>query len=194
MITFAIRLLLALLLTTGIACAQTTTDPFPNPISPADGVITVKFVEFATIPDSGTAAPRVMTMVHEPSTRRFFASDMTGLLYAISSDGKTVTRYLDLNAPDWNVSVQSMGSERGLQSFAVHPQFNQSGSRGFGKFYTVTDTTITTVPADFKPSGGNHTHDTVLLEWTTKTPSAATYDGGPPRELIRFEQPFANHN
>jgi hypothetical protein len=34
----------------------------------------------------------------------------------------------------------------------------------------------------------------VLLEWTAKNPAAATYDGGPPRELIRWEQPFANHN
>jgi glucose/arabinose dehydrogenase len=38
------------------------------------------------------------------------------------------------------------------------------------------------------------THDTVLLEWTAKTPAAATYDGGPPRELFRLRQPFANHN
>jgi glucose/arabinose dehydrogenase len=39
-----------------------------------------------------------------------------------------------------------------------------------------------------------HTHDTVLLEWTAKTPSAAAYDGGKPRELMRWAQPYANHN
>ena len=44
------------------------------------------------------------------------------------------------------------------------------------------------------PRGGMDTHDTVLLEWTAKNPAAATYDGGPPRELFRFRQPFANHN
>ena len=38
------------------------------------------------------------------------------------------------------------------------------------------------------------THDTVLLEWTAKTPTAEAYDGGPPRELFRMRQPFANHN
>ena len=27
-----------------------------------------------------------------------------------------------------------------------------------------------------------------------RTPTAATYDGGPPRELLRIEQPFGNHN
>src|SRR6185369_4828543 len=64
----------------------------------------------------------------------------------------------------------------------------------FGKFYTVVDSTNTSVAADFKPSGGNHTHDTVLFEWTAKNPAASAYDGGAPRELIRYEQPFANHN
>ena len=44
------------------------------------------------------------------------------------------------------------------------------------------------------PTARQATHDTVLLEWTAKTPAAATYDGGPPRELIRLRQPFANHN
>ena len=34
----------------------------------------------------------------------------------------------------------------------------------------------------------------VLLEWTAKTPSAAAYDGGPPRELFRAAHPFGNHN
>ena len=136
----------------------------------------------------------MMLLVDEPGTRRLFVNDMRGPLYSVSYDGKTVTLYLDINAPDWGVSVQSQGNERGFQSFAFHPQFNQAGTRGFGKFYTYTDTSNTTPAPDFRPGGGTSTHDTVLLEWTAKNPAAATYDGGPPRELIRFEQPFANHN
>src|SRR5688572_4585216 len=188
------RVIVVMLLAACTALAQVSTDPFPTPIPATDRVITVKFSEFATIPDFNGAAPRIMTMVHEPGTRRLFASDMNGKLYSISYDGKTVTPYLDLSAPDWNVRVQAQGSERGLQSFAFHPQFSQSGARGYGKFYTYLDTTNTTVAADFKPLGGNHTHDLVLLEWTAKTPAAATYDGGAPREVVRFEQPYANHN
>ena len=172
----------------------TTSDPFPTPIPATDRVITVKFAEFATIPDFNGAAPRIMTMAYEPGTKGFFASDMNGRLFAVSADGKTVTEYLDLRAPEWNVAVQAQNSERGFQSFAFHPQFSQRGSRGFGKFYTYGDSTNTTVPADFKPSGGNHTHDTVLLEWTAKDPAASKYDGVAPREVLRFEQPFANHN
>jgi hypothetical protein len=136
----------------------------------------------------------MMLLTAEPGGRRLFVNDMRGPLYSIADGGKAVALYLNINDPKWSVSVQSQGSERGFQSFAFHPQFSQAGSRGFGKFYTYTDTTNTTPPPDFTPAGGNNTHDTVLLEWTAKTPGAAAYDGGPPRELIRLRQPFANHN
>jgi glucose/arabinose dehydrogenase len=33
-----------------------------------------------------------------------------------------------------------------------------------------------------------------LLEWTAKNPSASAYDGSAPREVIRLEQPYGNHN
>jgi len=190
----SVQLIAVSLLMTAIGFAQRTGDPYPTPIPITDKVITVKFAEFATIPDFGTAPARIMTMLYESGTRRYFASDMNGKLYSISTDGKTVTPYLDLTAADWKVSVQAQGTERGLQSFAFHPQFNQTGARGFGKFYTYTDTSNMTVPGDFKPAIAARTHDIIVLEWTAKTPTAATYDGGAPRELIRIEEPYANHN
>ncbi|MBI4475180.1 MAG: PQQ-dependent sugar dehydrogenase [Acidobacteria bacterium] len=174
--------------------AQATNDPFPTPITASEGVITVKFVEFASIPDSGAQAARPMLLVNEAGTRRLFVNDMTGPLYAISYDGKSVSLYLDVNAPEWEIGVQSRGSERGFQSFTFHPQFSQRGTRGYGKFYTYTDTININIPGELRTPGANRTHDTVLLEWTAKNPAAPTYDGGPPRELIRFEQPFSNHN
>jgi Glucose / Sorbosone dehydrogenase len=183
----------ALLLATP-ALGQTTNDPFPTPIPATDGVIKVSFVEFASIPDIAGVAARMMLLVDEPGTRRMFVNDMRGPLYSVSYDGKTVTQYVDLSASTWGLNIQSTGRERGFQSFTFHPQFNRPGTPGVGRFYTVTDTSNTAPTPDFRPGGGNHTHDTVLLEWTAKNPAAATYDGGPPRELLRFEQPFANHN
>jgi hypothetical protein len=174
--------------------AQGTNDPFPTPIPATDGVIVAGFREFASLPDVAGTAARMMLLVDQPGTRRLFVNDMRGPLYSVSYDGKTVKLFVDVNAPSWGVSVQAGGRERGVQSFAFHPQFSQSGTRGFGRFYTLTDTSNTAPAPDFKPAGGTRTHDTVLLEWTAKTPAADTYDGGPPRELIRWEQPFANHN
>ena len=173
---------------------NTTADPFPQPIPASEGVIQVRFTEFATLPETGGPV-RMMLLTGEPGGRRLFVNDMRGTLYAVGGDGKNVTSYVDINDPKWGVGVQSQGNERGFQSFAFHPQFNERGARGFGKFYTYTDTTNMSPSPDFTPAGAaNMTHDTVLLEWTAKTPGAGAYDGPAPRELIRIRQPFANHN
>ena len=171
-----------------------TNDPFPQPIVSTEGVITVTLREFASLPDIDGVAARMMTLVEEPSSRRLFVSDMRGPLYTLSADGKVVTSYLDTNDPKWGVAVQSQGRERGLQSFVLHPQFAQAGTPGFGKFYTYTDSSNQIPEPDFTTPNPKTTHDTVLFEWTAKTPGSATYDGGGPRELIRLRQPFANHN
>ena len=184
---------LALLVTASVA-AQAPNDPFPAPIQASEGVVRVRFREFALIPDVGGEAARMMLLVDEPGTKRMFVNDMRGPLYTVSYDGATVREYVDINAAQWGVAVQATGRERGFQSFAIHPQFAQAGTPGYGKFYTWTDSTNIAPTPDFQPGGGNNTHDTVLLEWTAKNPAAAAYDGGSPRELLRLEQPFANHN
>jgi hypothetical protein len=189
----SVRLLAPALLTATCAFAQTI-EPFPQPINTKNDVIAVNVTEFTSIPDAGTEPARMMLLVNEPGTRRLFVNDMRGPLYSVSYDGKTVVRYVDINAPDWGVNVQSQGRERGFQSFAFHPQFGQAGTRGYGKFYTYTDSSNMQPKPDFVPDGGMNTHDTVLFEWTAKNAAASTYDGGAPRELLRFRQPFANHN
>ena len=176
------------------AFAQATNDPFPTPIGAGKGAIHVDFVEFASIPDLEGEAARVMLLVDEPGTSRMFVNDMRGPLYSVSYDGQTVTRYLDVNAESWEVPVESSGRERGMQSFVFHPQFAQAGTPGFGRFYIWTDTSNMDPTPDFVAGGEDNSHDTVLLEWTARTPDAATYDGETPRELLRFEQPFRNHN
>jgi hypothetical protein len=59
------------------ALGQSTNNPFPAPI-PAAGAITVKFVEFASIPDSSGVAPRMMRLLDEPGTQRLFINTMNG--------------------------------------------------------------------------------------------------------------------
>jgi len=174
--------------------AQVTNNPFPAPIEATQGVVAVKFVEFATLPDNNGEAPRMMHLIDEAGSKRLFVSTMRGPIFSVSYDGKTVTEYVDVNAPAWKIGVQAQGSERGLQSIAFHPQFNQRGTRGYGKFYTYTDTPDMTPKADFTHPATSHTHDLVLLEWTAKNPAAAAYDGEGPREVLRFAHPFANHN
>lgn len=172
-----------------------TNDPFPQPIEPREGVITVTLRELASLPHiDSTRAARAMTLADDPTSGRLFVSDMRGLLYAMDADGRNLGEYLDLRDPKWGVAVQAVGREQGLQNFTLHPQFSQRGTPGFGKLYTFVDVSDQGPAPDFVTPRDTSTHDTVLLEWTTTTPGAARYDGTPPREILRFRQPYANHN
>ena len=60
------RLAAAALLIASPAFAQTTDNPFPEPITASDGVIIVGFEEFASLPDIDGAPARPMLLVDEP--------------------------------------------------------------------------------------------------------------------------------
>ena len=188
-----IRLVVAALLTATPALSQVPNDPFPNPIETTEGVIVVGYSEFAVLPDVGGETARPMRLVDEPGSGRLFVNDMQGPIYTISYDGE-VELYLDINDSRWGVPVEFRGRERGVQSFVLHPQFGVPGTAGYGKLYAWMDTTDTAPEPDFVSGGGDDTHDTVLVEFSASDTRAATYDGGPPRVLLRVEQPFRNHN
>jgi hypothetical protein len=154
----------------------------------------VDYREFATLPDIDGVAARMMLLVQEPGTRNLFVNDMRGPLYRVSADGREVTLYVNIDDPKWARDVQSQGRERGFQSFALHPQFNERGTPGYGKFYTWSDVADKEPTPDFTPAGDGDAHDMVLLEWTARNPSAAAFDGDVPREMLRVQHPFANHN
>jgi hypothetical protein len=153
-----------------LASAQPTKNPFPSPINSTDAVILVKSVDFAQIPFAGTEAPRLMLLIDEPGTHRLFVNAMRGPIYSVSYNGHSVKEYIDINAPQWSIDVHFSSHDSGFQSFAFHPEFNQHGKPGYGKFYTYTDTSNITPKADFLPKGKGHAHDTVLLEWSAKNP------------------------
>jgi hypothetical protein len=187
--------LAAILTLAAPAGAQVSNDPFPEPIGDDWAPLVVDYTDFARIPGVGGDAALMTHLLDEPGTQRMFVNDMNGPIHSISYDGRTVRQYVDTNDSRWGYRVQVQGSERGLQSFAFHPQFGQEGTPGYGKFYTWVDIVDTAPTPDFRPGpDGRDSHDTVLLEWTAQSASAATYDGGPPRELMRLEQPYPNHN
>ena len=134
-----------------------------------------------------------MRLLDEPGSGRLFVNDMQGPIYTISYDGE-VELYLDITDPGWGVPVEFPGRERGVQSFALHPQFGLPATAGYGKLYVWMDTRDKAPEPDFVSGGGQDSHDTVLVEFTARDARAATYDGGPPRVLLRVEQPFRNHN
>tara|TARA_B100002003_G_scaffold238421_1_gene256629 strand:- start:27 stop:968 length:942 start_codon:yes stop_codon:yes gene_type:complete len=188
-----IRLAVAAVLVATPALSQVPNDPFPDPIEAAEGVIVVGYSEFAVLPDADGQTARPMRLFDEPGSGRLFVNDMQGPVYTISYDGD-VELYLDINDTGWGVPVEYTGREQGVQSFALHPQFGVSGTAGYGKLYAWMDSTDKAPEPDFVSGGGQDSHDTVLVEFTARDARAATYDGGPPRVLLRVEQPFRNHN
>ncbi len=186
------RLLLAALLSVlagSTAQAQTSA-------TIAKGNIVVDLENFATIPDSSSAPPRVNVLRPDPSGR-LFANDQRGYLYTISADGTTVTQYLYLAT---YVALLQDNGERGFQSFAFHPDFYTAGAAGYGKFYTMASQPNSAAVATFTPniSGATHDHDEVLLEWTVSNPAAGTFvpanASAPYREVLRIARPNSNHN
>ena len=186
----------ALLLSLSLCCSALGQDFFPTPIE--RGPLAVAIKEFAVLPDSGSGsgAPARMSVMTADPLGRLLVNDQRGPLYIVSTDGEAVTEYLDLR--DFpTLQINSSGGEWGFQSFTFHPDFNAQDTAGFGKFYTIHSSNNTTPTPDFDPGGGTSFH-TLLLEWTTDVPASSTFvpanAAQPFREVLRFDQPFGNHN
>jgi hypothetical protein len=170
-------------------------NPFPDPIQ--KGNIRALIQDFAVVPDSGTsssAPARINLMTADPDGR-LFANDQRGKLFHISDDGSTVTEYLDID--DFSgVDLRTASGEQGFQSFAFHPDFHVTGADGHGKIYTIHSSSNNSPIPDFNPGGSNDFHS-VLMEWTVSNSASNTYaagGGSAPREVMRLQQPFSNHN
>ncbi len=175
--------------------AQQSNNPFTNPIESGDDIIVVNYEEFATLPAFDGEQARMMQLLPEPgNNRRVWVNDQRGQIYTIPYEGGDVTQYIDIS--DYGVQVSSVAHrEQGMQSFALHPDFNRQGAPGYGKFYTWTDSTNTRPEADYQPRDTSlNDHDIVLHEWTASSSMASTYDGSAPREVLRIQQPYRNHN
>ena len=182
--------------------APSSRDAFPAHIADPEPLL-LEVSEFVQLPDFNGSPSRLQNLVDVPGAGRLIASTATRLLYAVSYDGVEASLYLDVGH-DQNGAVLTpeLGTLRGrepsppgLSGVAFHPQFAVAGTPGFGKFYTLQEASGTEPPADFTPGrGGGDLLDTVLLEWTARDPTAWTYDGGPPRELMRVEQIYTRRN
>ena len=172
-------------------------DAFPDHIADAEPLL-VNVSDFAQLPDFDGKPPRIQNLVDVPGADRLIASTAAGLLYAVSYDGTEASPYLDIGHDQGGVMLlvePAPARGVGLDGVAFHPHFAADGTPGFGKFYTLQEVSDTEPPADFTPGhGSGDLWDTVLLEWTARDPTAWTYDGGPPRELLRVEQPYAGRN
>ncbi len=129
--------------------------------------------------DSGFSSPVVATHAGDGSARLFVA-EQGGLVHVIRDGQRESEPFLDIRAQ--LVSGGASG-ERGLLGLAFHPDYADIGSAGEGLFY-----------AYYSAPSLTGDHDSVIAEFRV---SATDPDAADPlyrRPILRFNQPFSNHN
>ena len=143
-------------------------------------------IELQTIAD-GLAAPIGMT-VPDDGSGRMFVYDQAGQIWVVTSAGKLSAPMLDVHD---RLVTQGAYDERGLLGLATHPDFAHHPV-----LYTYTSEPIDGT-ADFPtvmPEGKSNDHQSVIAEWQIDTANSNLVDMASRREIVRIDEPQANHN
>ena len=176
------------------ALAQATGNPIATsaPVAPWSLVLE----DIVTIPDSSGSAPRLEFLTANATTGLAYVIDQRGFVYSFdpAAASPTAMLFLDLTTAAGSLFTTNESGARGL---AFHPDFDESGADGYRKFYTAFSRTAASVPVGVPSpivfgSPGSTNHYSVIAEWTVL--ANGSVDPGSYRELMRIEQPFANHN
>jgi len=173
--------------------APSISDPVPDSL-PSQG-IAVQVREITDIP----LTPRLNMIKESPDgTDRLFVIDQKGFLYVIFPDGSN-SIYLNFRSYFGTDKFLWDHNQNGATSFAFHPEFAQNG-----KFYVICSMRLGSGDPDFlakrpiDPStDGTDPREPVfhdaLLEFTADDSSSNLFAGSS-REILRIEQPYADHN
>jgi glucose/arabinose dehydrogenase len=181
---------LALILSTVSPLRAQIADPIPGPVPKG---ISIELETVAT----GLVAPNHVTHAGD-GTNRLFVVEQTGPIRLINNGVMQAAPYL--NTGPLLVNLTPNFDERGLLGLVFHPDFENSGTPGFGKFYTYTsEPVVSPATADFTvtiPAAASFNNQAVVREWTVDpllneiTGDLNTLS----RELMRINDPQFNHN
>jgi glucose/arabinose dehydrogenase len=164
------------------------------------GSISIELDLVATT-QGGASAPNFGT--HSDDPRFLYVGQKTGAIRILDFDQAnpllgTTFLNVDVALSSFRTPTQSF-HEYGLLGGAFHPDFDNQGAPGYGKFYTYTSEFIVT-PPDFTHTeiGNNGDHQSVIREWTANEPDnngVVTINTGiDSRVLMRINEPQSNHN
>ena len=199
---FYIVVTLAVLPAISMAASQSERldDPIPETIQKGDIVVAAD--EFVRVPETvdssegratNAAYARLQYLVPVgDGSRRLVLNDLRGLLYMTDEGASALTTFLDVRVHAVGFDDSMFPNESGLVSVAFHPQFGQTGTPGFGKFYTAYSAGSESGVADYLDDDAD-SHESVIREWTMTDPSAAVFSGSS-REVFRIGQFAPNHN
>jgi glucose/arabinose dehydrogenase len=113
---------------------------------------------------------------------RIFVAEQGGAIRIIDDGVLLPTPFLDIS--DRILS----GGEKGLLGLAFHPEYATPGGAGEGKFYVYYSDQKQLVVQ------GPHDHDSVVAEYRVSAADPNMADEDSERVVLRFAQPFVNHN
>jgi hypothetical protein len=184
------RLSLWIALVSALPAVAQIADPVPGAIPVGDAAALVEVV--AVLPDSGPPSKptaRPMLLAGDGSGRRFVA-DQNGLVLQLHADD-SISVFLDLAAA---TSLLADQAQRGLSSFAFHPDYFAPGAAGEGRFYTASSQPTGSGTPDYPvPAGAPESHHSVVHEWTVGADPDAI-DPASVRELLRVGETYGDHN
>ena len=139
--------------------------------------------------------------VHLPDgTGRFLVSTLGGTVHVLDRLGRIQTTGNPLLNPSQTGNTASFNLRRGLNSIALHPDFANVGTFGFGKVYGLASQDADQGTPDFSPAGIDaNNHHSVLFEYDLSdlVGNASTNVVGPSfnrREIMRIAQDGGSHN
>lgn len=154
-------------------------DPIPEKIPTSDIIVPIKV--FTEIPASSDLPPkaRIIKMDFQPVSKKLFAVDLRGKMYAIDKGNPHL--YLDLENK-FPAFINAPGLATGFGSFAFHPSFQNNGL-----LYTTHSEPAHTKPADFSYAKELESAvQWIITEWQTANPKKIPFEGKS-REIFRID-------
>ena len=149
-----------------VAGSESSPPPDDRPLSPgADDEFRANRVDLVLEPVAeGLTAP--VAIATAGAADRLYVAEQGGRIMSVSPTSGDVSEFLDLSG------LTEAGGEQGLLGVVFHPDF-EDGGRLF---------------VNFTDSEG----DSVIAEYTAESETRA--DAQTYRDVLRFDQPYANHN
>jgi glucose/arabinose dehydrogenase len=169
----------------------------------ADSNLALDLTDFIQIPASDKQRPlaRINYLYHAgDGSGRLFVNDMRGKIYIIRNGMLLPDPFLDVAAVrgQYFLPGQNESDERGLLSFAFHPDFRKRGAPGYGKFYTIHaergDLEVTEPTPLFRGPRPVPNNYKVICEWTLDPMNPNRIDPASRREILRLAAPSNDHS
>ncbi|MBL8659453.1 MAG: PQQ-dependent sugar dehydrogenase [Rhodospirillales bacterium] len=170
----------------------------PNPLPDiVQGDLSVELKDFVTPPATDVGGGRALLNFMndaDDGSGRLFVADSRGPIWLIDGGEVDPQPFLDVSAA--RGAAFELGGQKGVRSFAFHPDFENPGTAGYHKFYTINTETIAAgepVLSKGIPSSAVKFHD-VLAEWEVSATDPTRIDVSSRREVLRLAEWKDDHN